>query len=55
MIPQHPINPAQLPLPFQPDPIAQLTKEDREAVLMVLAQLFLAAAGIQQEETKNER
>lgn len=43
---------AQLPLPFQPSPIVQMTQEDRMAVLNALAQLLLSAAGA--EETSDE-
>ena len=42
----------QLPLPFQPSPIAQMTQEDRTTALNALAQLLLSAAGT--EETSDE-
>jgi hypothetical protein len=45
---------AQLPLPFQPNPIARLTEEDRTAVLSALAQLLLAASGTNLEEAEDE-
>ncbi|UWQ33743.1 hypothetical protein K3555_04320 [Leisingera sp. M527] len=55
MIPKHRIEQAQLPLPFQPNPIARLSEEDWTTALTVLAQLLLAAAGANPEEVEDER
>ena len=46
---------AQLPLAFQPSPIARLTEEERRAALLTLAQLLLSAAGINLEGMEDER
>lgn len=47
-------NAAQLPLPFQPSSIVQMTQEDRIAVLNALAQLLLSASEPRSEETRDE-
>ena len=54
MTPRYRTEQAQLPLPFQPNPIARLSEEDRTSALTMLAQLLLAAAGAW-EETEHER
>lgn len=55
MTPRHRTEQAQLPLPFQPSPIARLSEEDRTIALTVLAQLLLAAVGADPEEAEDER
>lgn len=53
MIPER-IPPAQLPLPFQPSPLVQMTQDDRTATLSALAQLLLSAAGARADEASDE-
>ena len=48
-------DPAQLPLPFRPSPIARLSLVDRTVALTALAQLLLSAAGVAPEEVEDER
>ena len=55
MSPRYRTEQAQLPLPFQPSPIARLSEEDRTVALTVLAQLLLAAVGANLEEAEDER
>lgn len=55
MSPQERIETTQLPLPFQPSPIARLSEEERAAALLALAQLLLSATGTNLEEAEDER
>lgn len=54
MIPKRRTDPAQLPLPFHPSPIMQMTQEEKATALTALAQLLFSAAGTALEETSDE-
>lgn len=54
MIPRRPPDQAQLPLPFHPSPITQMTEEEKTTVLTVLSQLLLSAAGHEPEGVNDE-
>lgn len=45
---------AQLPLPFQPRPIARMTQDEKAIALSALAQLLLSAAGARPEGASDE-
>lgn len=55
MPPRYRMKQAQLPLPFQPSPIARLSEKDRTVILTALAQLLLAAIGANPKELEDER
>ncbi len=55
MIPLQIIKQVQLSLPFQPSVTTSMTDSERDQMMLVLAQLLLAAADIKLEVEANEQ